>query len=173
MLGCGFMKTASTSLRQALRHLGYRTTGHSQRLFDDWHAGRRWPIYLEALKYQAMKDWPWALCYREIDRWFPGSKFILTVRDPDYWYDSYVRHMIRKGRQRPGRLFSSTSFDDRDAIIDRYLQHNADVRAYFADRPDELLVFNAEAGDGWEQLCGFLGKPIPDMPYPFANRRRT
>ena len=26
-----------------------------------------------------------------------------------------------------------------------------------------------EAGDGWEPLCAFLGKPVPDQPYPSRN----
>jgi hypothetical protein len=33
-----------------------------------------------------------------------------------------------------------------------------------------LLVFDLPRGDGWEELCAFLGHPIPDEPFPHANR---
>lgn len=36
---------------------------------------------------------------------------------------------------------------------------------------DRLLVVNL--GDGWEPLCNFLGKPIPQEPYPQANEREA
>ena len=32
--------------------------------------------------------------------------------------------------------------------------------------PKQLLMFNAEQGDGYEKLCHWLLKPIPDEPYP-------
>jgi hypothetical protein len=56
----------------------------------------------------------------------------------------------------------------------RYLetlrQHEAAVRAHFADRPDDLLVMNLEAGDGWRELCAFLGAPVPAEPFPTRNK---
>jgi hypothetical protein len=33
--------------------------------------------------------------------------------------------------------------------------------------PERLLVF--ELGDGWEPLCRFLGKPVPEIPFPQTN----
>lgn len=33
--------------------------------------------------------------------------------------------------------------------------------------PERLLVF--EPKDGWEPLCKFLGKPVPDQPFPHVN----
>ena len=45
-------------------------------------------------------------------------------------------------------------------------EHERRVRAYFADRPDDLLVIDISAGEGWEALCPFLGVPVPDKPFP-------
>lgn len=53
--------------------------------------------------------------------------------------------------------------------IEVYEAHNAAVRAYFADRPDDLLEMNLAQGDGSEKLCRFLGVPIPQSPFPEAN----
>jgi hypothetical protein len=49
--------------------------------------------------------------------------------------------------------------------------HESSVRRYFAGRPDALLVLDVVEGDGWKALCDFLEYPIPDEPYPHANRR--
>ena len=40
------------------------------------------------------------------------------------------------------------------------------------DRPDDLLVLDVTAGEGWEPLCDFLGAPVPDQPFPWENRYR-
>jgi hypothetical protein len=45
------------------------------------------------------------------------------------------------------------------------------VHDYFRERPDDLLVLNICAGEGWERLCPFLGQDVPGIPFPWANRR--
>lgn len=55
-------------------------------------------------------------------------------------------------------------------LLGTYLLHNKEVRDYFKDRPDDFLEVNWENGDGWELLCDFLGKEIPDRPFPHANK---
>jgi hypothetical protein len=54
-------------------------------------------------------------------------------------------------------------------LLDRYQRHNAEVNRWFRDRPDALLVVDWEAGDGWGPLCRFLGRPVPDVPFPHEN----
>jgi hypothetical protein len=56
-----------------------------------------------------------------------------------------------------------------DAWATEYRRHEAVVRAYFADRPDDLLVFDLST-EGWEPLCGFLGHSVPKAPFPWANQ---
>jgi hypothetical protein len=56
--------------------------------------------------------------------------------------------------------------------LDRYNGHNRDVLAHFAGRPDDLLVMDLAKGDGWETLAPFLGKPVPDAPFPHANKAK-
>jgi hypothetical protein len=34
---------------------------------------------------------------------------------------------------------------------------------------DQLLIMNITEGDGWAPLCKFLGRPIPDVPFPKLN----
>ena len=83
VFGIGFHKTAPTSLAKALSYLGYRVTG------PNWVDN---PNPLEkvckmafelANKFDAFQDNPWPILYKELDRKFPGSKFILTLRPSD------------------------------------------------------------------------------------------
>jgi len=67
---------------------------------------------------------------------------------------------------------------DAEVMLNRYRRHNAEVMEYFRDRPGDLLVMDATKRRTigqpsniwqWEQLCGFLGQPIPDVDYPWEN----
>jgi hypothetical protein len=45
-----------------------------------------------------------------------------------------------------------------------------EIKEYFKDRPDDLLVMNICAGEGWEILCPFLDCGIPKIPFPHKNK---
>jgi hypothetical protein len=174
----GFQKTGTTSLELALRRLGYRV--HS--IF-----GKDLP--LEALRaqyvargleiaarYDAVEDMPWPLMFRELDAAFPGARFVLTWRDTDRWLASICSHFGRS----PAVLQQLTYGADAPYPVGHearyravYDAHNAAVRAYFRDRPGDLLEINLGRGDGWPALCGFLGLPVPDEPFPHVNDTRT
>lgn len=65
-------------------------------------------------------------------------------------------------------LFRSMGFDPK-GLIDDFHRHHENVRTFFQDKPGKLLELNIIAGDGWEKLCPFLGKPIPDQPFPVKH----
>jgi hypothetical protein len=50
---------------------------------------------------------------------------------------------------------------------ERYRRHYAEIRC--AVDEERLLEFRLE--DGWEPLCQFLGKEMPDVPFPVKNKR--
>ncbi|MCK5363870.1 MAG: hypothetical protein KAR22_12915 [Gammaproteobacteria bacterium] len=54
---------------------------------------------------------------------------------------------------------------DRVHAITKFEKNTAEVQAAFG--PVRLLTYNL--GDGWEKLCRFLDRPIPDMPFPRSN----
>jgi len=159
----GFQKTGTSSLRDALAQIGYRVCG----VF-----GREVPLdelrtsFVErgleiAKEYDAVEDMPWPLMFRELDQAFPGSKFILTVRETDRWYRSITSHF----GPYPYHLQQLTYGEDAPAPVGHearyrevYDAHNKAVRAYFADRPDDLLEFWIERGHGWDELGAFLGR---------------
>lgn len=52
-----------------------------------------------------------------------------------------------------------------------FIEHNEAVRRTTKGAGKQMLEF--ELGNGWEELCGFLGKPVPDIDFPHVNERET
>ena len=168
----GFHKTGTKSLARALEILGYRVTGPNGAR-DPRIAERALPMALDvASRFDAFNDNPWPVLFREMDAAFPGARFILTRRAPETWIASVVRHFgdertpMREWIYGPG--LGAPRGNER-AYLDRFRGHNEDVIEHFSGR-ECLLTMDITAGDGWERLCGFLGMPIPDRPFPHVNR---
>jgi hypothetical protein len=165
--GIGLGRTGTTSFCQALELLGYQRVKHN-------------PTFAELKDLDGGADCEVAMYYKYLDYKFPGSKFVLTVRDLDSWLASMEYAFGTKyplgSRQdddaikRRMTLFESVAFD-RDRFVAARHRHHADVRRYFRDRPGDLLELEILGGDGWGALCPFLGLPIPAVPFPCLNTR--
>jgi len=121
-------------------------------------------------RYDAVQDNPWPILFRELDEHVPGSRFVLTVRPTDDWLRSVRDHF--GGRSSPMRTWIYGEGDPAGHEVryrERYERHNADVRAWFADRPGDLLELDLSAGQGWPELGAFLGRPVPEGAFPHAN----
>lgn len=184
IFGIGMHKTATTSLNKALKLLGvnsahWKTAHWAKAIWEEMSASGR-SSTLE--RSYALCDLPIPLLYRELDSAYPGSKFILTIRDEQTWIESVKKHW--SPRHNPFRrqwdtdpfthrvhklLYGQKNFDA-EIFLARYRKHNAEVVKYFADREREndLLVMDMDAGAGWPELCGFLNVPVPAIPYPKA-----
>lgn len=160
IFGIGLSKTGTTSLTVALGLLGYRAV-HCPYLLriDDVMA-----------ENDAATDTPIALAYQMLDYRYPGSKFILTHRNGVKWLQSMNTFMPDIPRADwldfiHYWLYGGVSFDS-DRLVKSYGRHRHQVQSYFAGRPDQFLELNICAGEGWQTLCPFLGKPIPNVPFP-------
>ena len=192
VIGAGFGRTGTLSLKFALEKLGFHkcyhmmevgyNPGHSETwmaLADgaevDWHA------LLQG--YQATVDWPSANFWREQMLAFPDAKVILSLRDSEAWYASVMntiwqvsssgRHSDNEERRRGAAMafkviwdpVFGARMDDKEHVISCFEAHN---RAVIESVPAEkLLVY--QPGDGWEPLAAFLDVPVPDEPYPRVN----
>ncbi len=170
VFGIGYHKTGTSSLAIALQILGYAVTG-PRGVFDPQISTRALPIVLDLVnQYDAFQDNPWPLLYKELDRFVPNSKFILTVRPSDSWIRSVVRHF--GGTSTPMREWIYGVGDpigNEAEYVRRYEAHNQSVFQYFSQQPRDLLVIDITRGASWEQLCEFLGNRAPDVPFPVAN----
>ncbi|NWG74974.1 MAG: hypothetical protein HXY24_10270 [Rubrivivax sp.] len=175
IFGIGLSKTGTSSLAQALQRLGFRTK-------DCMGASRYVPGDLSSidldtvLAHDALTDTPIPSFYRELDARFPGSKFILTVRERAGWLQSCRKQFNERSAAAQSeahrRLFEDlygTNVFDEERFSRGYDRFVAGVRKHFEGRPGDLLELDVSAGEGWEKLCPFLGRPVPDAPFPKAN----
>ena len=175
IIGVGFQKTGTSSLREALKILGYKVGDNNYQLLWPILHGNFESVLRKIKKYDAVEDNPWPLIYKELDSAISNCKFILTIREPESWYKSVERHIgdfrspmhewiYGLGKGLPKYHKQNT--------LDVYNNHNKEILAYFKDRPQDLLVVDFTSGAGWKELCDFLKKPIPDVPFPHANNKK-
>jgi hypothetical protein len=128
--------------------------------------------------FDALTDLPAARFYRELDKAFPNSKFILTVRNEESWLRSCSKffakgkHRFFKWQQLHFDMYGANRFDSA-LFQEAYLNHLKDVKSYFANRPNDLLVMNIPNGDSWEKLCAFLEVEEPNRSFPKANAAKN
>lgn len=192
IIGPGFGRTGTNSLKVALEHLGFGPAHHMYEVRDNppklahWEALARGETidWDEAFQgYRAQVDWPGARYWRELAAHYPDARVILTVRDPDEWFDS-VQASIAKFMALRGTLpdphlnaVSLMAYDlvakgvfnermnDREHAISVFNAHIAHVRATIPG--SRLLVF--DVAQGWEPLCEFLGCEVPAISFPRLN----
>lgn len=178
VFGIGWAKTGTTTLGQCFRMLGYDHQSQNLALVERMMRGSLERTMQIAGEKQSFEDWPWPLLYRELDAAFPGSRFVLTTRDPSSWLSSYRAMLEAQGAPTPQmasiRAFIfgfdvGTASDEQ--LMRRFCRHNAEVLEHFQGRPSDLLVVDWERGDGWRELCAFLEVAVPDEPFPHLNRR--
>ena len=200
IIGVGVGRTGTLSLKAALERLGFGPCFHGRHVLDHpdrlpmWRAAAAGePVDWRAVfaGYASTVDWPGAAFWRPLLAEFRSAFFILTVRDPQNWYDSVDRTIFRMfgdgpadervaeaRRTVPGLDvftefhramiwdgFFGGRFADREHAIRIYQEHNAAVRRAI---PAERLLTIAP-GAGWLPLCSFLGVPAPSEPYPHLN----
>ena len=169
VVGIGFGKTGTSTLAACLRILGNRHMTWDKAFYDAYARGDQKAIDAALDAYDSFDDWPWPALYPHVDARHPGSRFVLTLRkDVDTFVRSLQTHTERRADKTrmwhaygmmPGRF-------DADVARRRYLEHTEAVRAYFKDRPNDLLEVCWEDGEGWERLCAFLGREVPATPFP-------
>jgi len=165
VFGIGLPKTGTLSLAKALEQLGYRTLHHAAYLGICAALNRARGERLLAVadeQFDALVDGPLLDLYPELDRQYPGSRFVWTTRERGAWLVSTLRHV--RGLHAAGELPL-----DAASWLARYEEHSAGVAAYFAGRSD-CLRLDVCSGDAWPPLCRFLGQAVPASPFPHANR---
>jgi hypothetical protein len=203
VIGAGFGRTGTMSLKVALEILGFGPCYHMSEVFahpehvELWRAAAQGkPVDWEQVfgGYRATVDWPACTFYGELMEEYPDAKVILTVRDPQRWYESayntiytitraassspifYLATLVMpraKGMKGARRMIEEIvwqrdldgRFEDREYAIETFERHNEEVERHVP--AEDLLVY--EVGEGWGPLCEFLGVEVPDEPFPHLN----
>ncbi|RCG23996.1 sulfotransferase family protein [Sphaerisporangium album] len=200
IIGAGFGRTGTLSLKAALERLGFAPCNHMLEVMDRPELIHRWLDIAEGRSadwdgvlggFDATLDWPASAYWRELAAHYPDAKVLLTVRDPEEWYESMRATIFRRrgGRTPLGGLMAKISPDfrafrrmaraalveralggetaDRARLVRRFQDHVREVRE--AIPAARLLVYDVR--QGWEPLCAFLGVPVPSEPFPRLNDR--
>lgn len=184
IIGAGFGRTGTESLKKALEILGFGPCYHMFEVLPNpdrvatWRAAAigQLPDWDQVFaEYNSTVDWPAAFFWRELAQHYPNSKIILSVREAEAWYESMsntILPILRNSENQDSigvKLIAEGVFggdiSDRDHMIDVFKKNISDVQTAFGQ--DRLLTL--ELGSGWEPLCQFLGCPIPDEAYPRGN----
>ncbi len=171
IFGVGMQRTGTSSMTRAFRILGYRSAHFPAELWENRDA----PVLAEC---DAFFDNPIPLIYQELDERCPESKFILTIRDEDDWLES-CEYLFTKKRDDYGgfakrtqemhhALYGQSHFDT-EVFREAFRRHNTQVKEYFADRPDDLLVIDIAQDDKWTPICSFLEVDPPREPFPHKH----
>ncbi len=172
----GFQKTGTSSLAKALQALGYKVGDAITPLnaHVNWQVPDPRPEIVEKVLdvvagLDAIQDSPCAFLYREFDAAHPGAKFILTTRSTESWLDSYRRYFPDQNNPLRRWMYGVDRLSGHESRYrEVYEAQNTAIRAYFANRPDDLLEMDLGRGDGWRELVNFLGDAL--KPFPHANR---
>jgi Sulfotransferase domain len=178
----GMNKTGTSTMKHCFEILGLTpiasptTLGKIQRLaINQFYKEHNYDAMLDiAENYKSFEDRPWNMweMYRYLDKRFPDSRFILTIRDVDSWWHSMENWVTVTKPDVLARykLHLRTHDFSYEAMTESYLRHNTEIIKYFKGT-GKLLLMNVEQGDEWGKLCSFLGTAIPDIDFPHANKQ--
>ena len=201
VISAGFGRTGTNSLKLALEELGFNKCYHMYEVSQNpghaiaWHKayyGHKtdWDTLLK--DYQATTDWPACTFYRQLMQHYPEAKIILTIRDPEKWYNStlntiypsstkkFINFIGYAWARRLARykminaiIWEGTfhnQFENKKYALEVFKHHIEEVKRTVP--PKRLLIY--EVKQGWEPLCEFLQVPIPkNKPFPHVNDRQA
>ncbi|HWA91124.1 MAG TPA: sulfotransferase [Rhizomicrobium sp.] len=183
IFGIGLSRTGTRSLTEALRILDIDAVHWVNPLtYQLIGAG---DVYL----FGACTDISVAQDFEKLYCQYPNARFVWTQRSVEDWTASITRHYefwhrasgvegLRRELDREAVPFGLS----RVAIEFGLYLNNEDfaaahrsfeqrLRNFFRDKPaGKLLELDIFAGQGWSELCAFLGRAVPDRPFPHANK---
>lgn len=195
----GRNKTGTTSLAKALSDLGYRVADQakSEMLIKDY-ANAHWKPIIDFCKTaDAFQDVPFSSpnTWLILHHYFPNSKFILTTRNAEDWYQSIVSfhaklfskdavsapnaQELKEANYRykgfmwdENRAVWNTPENDlynKELLINQYQIHNDSIRNFFHNKPNFIEIDVSKDSD-YSALCKFLNKtPLYDK-FPHSNK---
>jgi hypothetical protein len=199
VIGAGFGRTGTMSLKAGLEQLGFGPCYHMLDLIEHPERAPLWQAAVDGEDvdwdaafrgYRSTVDWPGATFYRELAARYPDAKVVLTVRDPGHWYDSTLNtiYAVREAGMRGELDLDSADVTATPEVMRMIggLIWEGTFHGRFLDRAYAIRMFNRhneavmetvprerllvhEISDGWEPLARFLDVERPDTEFPRLN----
>ena len=196
----GRNKTGTTSLKRAFEELSF-VVGNQRKAEiltgKHYFSENFYPIvdYCKTAQVFQYVPFSYPQTYKHLDRAYPGSKFILTMRDDaEQWYKSITGFHAKKfgkdGRIPtaedlkaasyvwPSFMYNSVRMHgtpdndpyNKEIMIEHYNSYNQDIVEYFKYRPDDLLIINIAEKDAYRKFLNFLNAESSCTDFPWENR---
>ena len=194
VVGAGFGRTGTMSIKMALEHLGLGPCHHMEEVFANPAQLPNWQAAADGQQvdwdnvfsgYNSAVDWPSAHYWRELADFYPNSRILLSVRPAERWWASfsgtikkileikdtipeeYPRSVADMGYKIIAQQTFASAMDDKTTVLSAYQKRIDDVKQVIP--ADRLLIF--DVSDGWAPLCNFLNLPVPDSDFPRSNSK--
>lgn len=193
VIGAGFGRTGTHSLKNAIEQLGFGPCHHMYEVRRSPEQIAAWSNIVRGSApdwdglfdgYVSQVDWPGSHYWQDLAAHFPDAKVILTTRNAEAWYASICKTILlsstigrtqdpdvegRAGSELIYQLALQNIFggrlNDKEFALQVYAKHQQNViNSLPAER---LLVFDVQ--EGWAPLCDFLDVDRPENPFPFGN----
>ncbi len=187
VFGLGLSRTGTRSLTLALQTLGFDLSHYptDAQTYYELACGKYDFAVLD--ECDGITDITVASYYAQLDKLYPGSKFILTVREKQSWLRSCRNHWWNSAAFaraetpeqeiyfKTRRLLRAAVFGCYEFDVERfswvYDLHLRNVKQYFTGRPESLLVLDVCGGEHWQPLCRFLDRELPAQPFPHKGNQ--
>ena len=208
VIGAGMPRTGTSSLKVALSELGFDPCYQMLPLLSHPEQVNFWSSASKGQKmdwselfrdYQATVDFPSYRYYDKLLEYYPKAKVILTVRDPEEWYESAFNTIYQVVKPQTEQQFFQTlklpesprkrkleqifnlvekelwqkdfqgQFTDKQYAIEVFKQHVKQVKQKVPSK--QLLVY--QITEGWSSMCSFLDVTVPKATFPRLNEGAT
>ncbi|HEU0024585.1 MAG TPA: sulfotransferase [Thermoleophilaceae bacterium] len=198
VIGAGFGRTGTMSLKAALEQIGFGPSFHMIDLIREpeplpsWQAAAAgetvdWTEILDG--WESSVDWPGCSFWEQMSETWPDAPVLLSVRDPESWYRSCLNSIHAAKEMALRGELEGGSEDPPDPAVVQFINGliwNGTFNGRFLEKDYALEVFHRHNEDvkskvpsdrllvyditqGWGPLCSFLGVPVPDAPLPHLN----
>lgn len=141
----GFNKCGTTSLFEYFKSTGIKCIHWdndkiAEQMQNNFQNGM--PLLNGYEQFTFFSDFAHIEYFKLLDQQYPNSKFILNVRDKQKWIQSRIKHpnSLKESMER----FNMT----KEQVLAKWSRdwdtHIANVKKYFKQRPDDLLIYNIE-----------------------------
>ena len=171
IINLGYQGSGITTLNKALEQMGYKVWNDLLPVFPDMLDDHLSPVIKKMSNYQVFSGLPWSNHYHSLQSLFEEEniKFILSVRNPEEWYESVKKAHKQYSHPVLKHLFkgrSASKKSTKKALIKEYKEHNISIMDQFSEDSEKLLILEYGKHHNWDRLCEFLNEKKPNKLFP-------